>query len=147
MPVFLNDQIFSAEYMHERGDIDAPQEPDWLHYRREWGPKIENDKNKFDEVLKIVPLHIRNSLEDFFEKYPAGVLDQEGRTGPREKNIWLGDEEPGHTNVPSEKPALSGSSVHTSSPGLPELPPSLRAAELAELGSLLPTGATPVCLY
>ncbi|KAG0597938.1 hypothetical protein M758_12G031700, partial [Ceratodon purpureus] len=88
-----NFEIFSAEFMHERGDIDAPLEPDWLHHMREWGPKIENDENKFDEALKILPSNIRNSLQSFFEEFPAGVLHQEGRTGPREKCIWLGDEE------------------------------------------------------
>jgi len=86
-------QVFSAAYMHERGDSDAPEEPAWLHYMREWGPKIEYDRKKYiDKLLRIFPAKIRESLEDVFDKLPDEVMGQEGPTGPSEKNMWNGDE-------------------------------------------------------
>lgn len=88
-----NFQVFSAGYMHERGDPDAPDEPAWLHYMREWGPKIDYDRKKYlDKLLKIFPAKIRDSLEDVFDKLPDEVMGQEGPTGPLEKNMWNGDE-------------------------------------------------------
>lgn len=86
-------QVFSAAYMHQRGDKDAPEEPAWLHYMREWGPKIEYDRKKYlDKFLRFLPSKIRDSLEDVIDKLPDEVMGQEGPTGPSEKNMWNGDE-------------------------------------------------------
>lgn len=86
-------QVFSADYMHQRGDKDAPEEPAWLQYMREWGPKIEYDKKKYlDKFLKFLPSKLRNSLEEILDKLPSEVMGEEGPTGPKEKNMWFGDE-------------------------------------------------------
>lgn len=79
--------------MHVRGDLDAPEEPAWLQYMREWGPKIEYDRKKYlDKMLKFLPSKLRASVEDVINKLPDEAMGQEGPTGPKEKNMWFGDE-------------------------------------------------------
>ncbi|XP_010684871.1 hypothetical protein At1g04090 [Beta vulgaris subsp. vulgaris] len=79
-------QIVAAEYLGE-----AVTEPCWLQYMREWGPKIVYDSRKeFDKVIKRLPWLTR--LSTAIGKLPTELSQQEGPTGPKEKNNWSGDE-------------------------------------------------------
>ncbi|XP_017249123.1 hypothetical protein At1g04090 [Daucus carota subsp. sativus] len=81
--------IVAAEYL---GD-GAVTEPDWLQYMREWGPKITyNSKIELDKIINRLPSKYRNSLKNVFAKFPNELSGEEGPTGPKEKNNWIGDE-------------------------------------------------------
>ncbi|ONK57827.1 uncharacterized protein A4U43_C09F4580 [Asparagus officinalis] len=81
-------QIIAAEYLG-----DAVTEPSWLQYMREWGPTIKyNSKCELDKILKFLPLNLRYSVESIFDKLPIELYGEEGPTGPKEKNNWVGDE-------------------------------------------------------
>jgi len=43
-------------------------------------------------MLKFLPSKLRNSVEDVIDKLPDEVMGQEGPTGPKEKDMWRGDE-------------------------------------------------------
>lgn len=82
-------QIVAAEYL----DDGRVVEPCWLQFMREWGPRIVYDSRKeFDKVLKRLPRVIRSSIEHLVAKIPEELSGEEGPTGPKEKNNWLGDE-------------------------------------------------------
>lgn len=81
-------QIIAAEYLG-----DAVLEPSWLQYMREWGPTIKyNSKSELDKILKFLPVKLRFSVETIFDKLPMELYGEEGPTGPKEKNNWVGDE-------------------------------------------------------
>lgn len=81
-------QIVAAEYLG-----DAVVEPSWLQYMREWGPKITyNGRSELDKILKYIPVNLRFSVENIFDKLPTELYGEEGPTGPKEKNNWVGDE-------------------------------------------------------
>ncbi|KNA17512.1 hypothetical protein SOVF_079250 [Spinacia oleracea] len=82
-------QIVAAEYL---GNDDVA-EPPWLQYMREWGPMIVYDSRKeFDKIIKRLPRSIRCSVANFVDKLPVELSKEEGPTGPKEKDNWLGDE-------------------------------------------------------
>ncbi|XP_042515782.1 uncharacterized protein LOC122090022 [Macadamia integrifolia] len=82
-------QIVAAEYL---GD-GIVTEPCWLQYMREWGPTIVyNSRSELDKIISLLPMLIRNSVEDIFDKIPVELSGEEGPTGPKEKNNWVGDE-------------------------------------------------------
>ncbi|KAL8557693.1 hypothetical protein ACS0TY_004968 [Phlomoides rotata] len=81
-------QVIAAEYLGE--DI---VEPHWLQYMREWGPTIVYDsRSELEKILKHLPFFVRFSLENFIEIFPTELYGEEGPTGPKEKDNWLGDE-------------------------------------------------------
>ncbi|KAL2900293.1 Vacuolar protein sorting-associated protein 62 [Bienertia sinuspersici] len=81
-------QIVAAEYLGA-----AVTEPCWLQFMREWGPKIVYDSRKeLDKVIKRLPFMIRRSVANLVGKFPVELFAEEGPTGPKEKNNWLGDE-------------------------------------------------------
>ncbi|KAH6760324.1 vacuolar sorting-associated protein [Perilla frutescens var. hirtella] len=81
-------QIVAAEYL---GDIVA--EPPWLQYMREWGPTIVySSATELDKILNDLPFFLRFSLESLIELFPTELYGEEGPTGPKEKDNWLGDE-------------------------------------------------------
>ncbi|KAJ1390874.1 Vacuolar protein sorting-associated protein 62 [Sesbania bispinosa] len=81
-------ELVAAEYL---GDVVT--EPQWLQYMREWGPKIVYDsKTELDKIINVLPLRLRNSFNNLFKKLPVELYGEEGPTGPKEKNNWIGDE-------------------------------------------------------
>eukprot|EP00268_Persea_americana_P036110 TRINITY_DN3559_c0_g1_i2.p1 TRINITY_DN3559_c0_g1~~TRINITY_DN3559_c0_g1_i2.p1 ORF type:complete len:541 (-),score=73.69 TRINITY_DN3559_c0_g1_i2:258-1880(-) len=81
-------QIVAAEYLS--GGV---VEPPWLQYMREWGPKIVYDSRKeLEKMVSILPNTIRCSVENLIKKIPIELSGEEGPTGPKEKNNWVGDE-------------------------------------------------------
>lgn len=81
-------QIVAAEYLS-----DGVVEPPWLQYMREWGPKIVYDSRKeLEKIVSILPNTIRCSVENLIKKIPMELSGEEGPTGPKEKNNWVGDE-------------------------------------------------------
>ncbi|WJX54726.1 hypothetical protein P8452_40574 [Trifolium repens] len=81
-------EVVAAEYL---GDV--VKEPQWLQFMRKWGPKIVYDpKNELDRILNALPLRFRNSFGNLFRKLPVELYGEEGPTGPKEKNNWIGDE-------------------------------------------------------
>ncbi|KAJ6805940.1 vacuolar protein sorting-associated protein 62-like [Iris pallida] len=81
-------QIVAAEYLG-----DAVTEPNWLQYMREWGPTIRyNSRSELEKFLRLLPVNLRFSVETIFDKLPLELYGEEGPTGPKEKNNWVGDE-------------------------------------------------------
>lgn len=82
-------EIIAAEYL---GD-GVISEPDWLQFMREWGPIIVYDtKAELERIINRLPLAFRHSVKNVFAKFPAELSGEEGPTGPKEKNNWVGDE-------------------------------------------------------
>ncbi|XP_073316443.1 hypothetical protein At1g04090-like isoform X1 [Primulina huaijiensis] len=82
-------EIIAAEYL---GD-EVVKEPFWLQYMREWGPTIVYDsRTELEKIIKILPVTVRYSVESIFNKLPLELYGEEGPTGPKEKNNWIGDE-------------------------------------------------------
>lgn len=81
-------QIIAAEYL---GDVVT--EPPWLQYMREWGPTIVyNSRSELEKIIRFLPVNLRYSVENIFDKLPVELYGEEGPTGPKEKNNWAGDE-------------------------------------------------------
>lgn len=81
--------IMSAEYLGE----GVVNEPCWLQYMREWGPKITYDAwSELNKVMRRLPIFLQFSVETLFELFPTEIYGEEGPTGPKEKNNWVGDE-------------------------------------------------------
>ncbi|KAL3838370.1 hypothetical protein ACJIZ3_022961 [Penstemon smallii] len=81
-------RIVAAEYLGEE-----IAEPHWLQYMREWGPTLVYDsRSELEKILKHLPFFIRFSVENFVELFPTELYGEEGPTGPKEKDNWLGDE-------------------------------------------------------
>nr|DAD36883.1 TPA_asm: hypothetical protein HUJ06_007524 [Nelumbo nucifera] len=82
-------QIVAAEYL---GD-GIVTEPCWLQFMREWGPTIVyNSRSELEKIISLLPFLIRFSVESIFDKFPVELYGEEGPTGPKEKNNWVGDE-------------------------------------------------------
>ncbi|KAL5702472.1 hypothetical protein ACHQM5_027686 [Ranunculus cassubicifolius] len=82
-------QIVAAEYLGEGVVV----EPRWLNFMREWGPTIVyNSKSELDKIIGSLPVFLRLSVENLFDKLPLELYGEEGPTGPKEKNNWVGDE-------------------------------------------------------
>ncbi|RDX92099.1 hypothetical protein CR513_25824, partial [Mucuna pruriens] len=82
-------QVVAAEYL---GD-GVIAEPCWLQYMREWGPTVVYDsRSEIDKIVDLLPLFVRFSVENLFELFPTELYGEEGPTGPKEKDNWLGDE-------------------------------------------------------
>ncbi|KAF5725772.1 hypothetical protein HS088_TW23G00501 [Tripterygium wilfordii] len=82
-------QIIAAEYL---GD-GVVAEPCWLQYMREWGPTIVYDsRSEIEKIIHLLPFFARFSVEILFDLFPTALYGEEGPTGPKEKDNWLGDE-------------------------------------------------------
>ncbi|KAL3523378.1 hypothetical protein ACH5RR_016212 [Cinchona calisaya] len=85
----INYQIMAAEYLKE----GVMTEPHWLQYMREWGPKIVYDaRSEADKIISHLPFLVRFAVESLFDLFPTELYGEEGPTGPKEKDNWLGDE-------------------------------------------------------
>ncbi|KAG4972817.1 hypothetical protein JHK87_029638 [Glycine soja] len=81
-------ELVAAEYL---GDV--VREPQWLQFMREWGPKIVYDsKTELDKIMNALPRGLRNAFGNLIKKLPVELYGEEGPTGPKEKNNWIGDE-------------------------------------------------------
>ncbi|XP_057802088.1 hypothetical protein At1g04090-like [Salvia miltiorrhiza] len=81
-------RVIAAEYL---GDVVA--EPPWLQYMREWGPTVVySSGTELEKILNNLPFFLRFSVESFVELFPTELYGEEGPTGPKEKDNWLGDE-------------------------------------------------------
>ncbi|KAL1827062.1 hypothetical protein ACET3Z_005474 [Daucus carota] len=82
-------EIIAAEYLG-KGII---KEPNWLQYMREWGPTIVYDsRSELDKIMNFLPFFFKLSVESIIELFPTEIYGEEGPTGPKEKDNWLGDE-------------------------------------------------------
>ncbi|KAK6164414.1 hypothetical protein DH2020_001278 [Rehmannia glutinosa] len=82
-------EIIAAEYLGDGVVI----EPCWLQYMREWGPTIVYDsRTELDRIIRVLPPMVRYSMENILNKLPLELYGEEGPTGPKEKNNWIGDE-------------------------------------------------------
>lgn len=79
-------KVMEAEYLG--GEIEG-----WVNYMRKWGPKISYDINdEIKKVEKILPGKLKDAFVKFVRSLPNEVLGEEGPTGPKVKNSWIGDE-------------------------------------------------------
>ncbi|OIW11734.1 hypothetical protein TanjilG_20218 [Lupinus angustifolius] len=78
-------EVVSAEYLGS-----AVIEPAWLNYFMEWGPKFDFDELK--NLEKILHGKLKRKFENILRGLPSEVLGEEGPTGPKCKNNWIGDE-------------------------------------------------------
>lgn len=84
-----NYEIIAAEYLGE----GIVKEPHWLQYMREWGPTIVYDsRSELDKIMNFLPFFFKLSVESIMELFPTEIYGEEGPTGPKEKDNWLGDE-------------------------------------------------------
>ncbi|KAK3169124.1 hypothetical protein Dsin_000011 [Dipteronia sinensis] len=84
----LSFSLIAAEYLGS-----AINEPPWLNYSREWGPKISYDiADEIKKVEKLLPGKLKSAFDKFVKGLPNEVLGQEGPTGPKDKRNWSGDE-------------------------------------------------------
>ncbi|OMO84523.1 Vacuolar protein sorting-associated protein 62 [Corchorus capsularis] len=82
-------QIIAAEYLGH----GVVTEPCWLQYMREWGPTVVYDsRSELDKIISLLPFFVRFSIENIFDLFPTELYGEEGPTGPKEKDNWLGDE-------------------------------------------------------
>ncbi|XP_022758537.1 uncharacterized protein LOC111305347 isoform X2 [Durio zibethinus] len=82
-------ELVAAEYL---GD-GVVAEPGWLQFMRKWGPTIVYDsRTELDKFINILPMMLRYSVQNIFYKLPVELYGEEGPTGPKEKNNWVGDE-------------------------------------------------------
>ncbi|KAL6278895.1 hypothetical protein ACE6H2_022496 [Prunus campanulata] len=82
-------QIVAAEYL---GD-GVISEPCWLQYMSDWGPTVVYDsRSELDKLIDRLPFFVRFSVENLFDLFPTQLYGEEGPTGPKEKDNWLGDE-------------------------------------------------------
>lgn len=82
-------ELVAAEYL---GD-EVITVPFWLHFMREWGPTIVYDsRTELNKLINLLPVMLRYSVENIFDKLPIELSREEGPTGPKEKNNWVGDE-------------------------------------------------------
>ena len=91
LDVGKNYEIISAEYLDAVG---CPlMEPKWLHYACEWGPKvIYKWRTQVDKLIQKFPRKLAITLQSFISKLPRELSREQGPTGPKLKNNWIGDE-------------------------------------------------------
>lgn len=84
----INYEIIAAEYL---GGVVS--EPCWLQFMREWGPTIVyGSRTELDKIINHLPVSMRCSIASICGKLPNELYGEEGPTGPKEKNNWVGDE-------------------------------------------------------
>ncbi|KAL6564515.1 hypothetical protein OROMI_015965 [Orobanche minor] len=82
-------EIIAAEFLGE-GAVDEPR---WLQYMREWGPTVIYDSRvELDRIIMVLPPVVKYSMQNILGKLPLELYGEEGPTGPKEKNNWVGDE-------------------------------------------------------
>ncbi|XP_073219989.1 hypothetical protein At1g04090-like [Cicer arietinum] len=68
-------------------------EPPWLNFYREWGPRINFSLDKeLKSIKKLLPGILKRLFNDFIKDLPREMLGEQGPTGPKLKNNWIGDE-------------------------------------------------------
>ncbi|KAA0051465.1 hypothetical protein IC582_030487 [Cucumis melo] len=80
--------VIAAEYLE-----GVVEEPAWVNYTREWGPKIEYPiVEEIEKVENLLPGRLKEGFRGFVNKLPDEIRGEEGPTGPKMKNSWNGDE-------------------------------------------------------
>lgn len=88
MDVGANFSVVGAEHLGS-----AINEPPWLNYCREWGPKVDYDiAEEMQKVVKVLPGKLKTTFRSILQSVPDEVLKEEGPTGPKMKASWQGDE-------------------------------------------------------
>ncbi|XP_022897677.1 uncharacterized protein LOC111411369 [Olea europaea var. sylvestris] len=78
--------VVNADYMGS-----MYENPPWLNYTREWGPKISYE---IEDELKVLEMFLPGKLKPKFENFvlslPQELLGEEGPTGPmvKDNGIW-----------------------------------------------------------
>ncbi|XP_019153392.1 PREDICTED: uncharacterized protein LOC109149839 isoform X1 [Ipomoea nil] len=76
--------------------VAAPEsvvEPAWLNYRRKWGPHITYElKEEVEKVEGILTGGVKDLFQSLVNILPNELFEEDGPTGPKEKNFWAGDE-------------------------------------------------------
>ncbi|XP_047322900.1 uncharacterized protein LOC124926667 [Impatiens glandulifera] len=84
-------EIISAGYLGN--GVGFVKEPCWLLFMRKWGPKVSYSiRNKLDQIVNRLPVGIGCRLKNVAYKLPVELYGEDGPTGPKEKNNWVGDE-------------------------------------------------------
>jgi hypothetical protein len=82
-------EIIAAEYL-EGSDLI---EPCWLQFMGKWGPTIVyGSRIELDKIINHLPVGFRYSVKNIFDGFPVELCGEEGPTGPKDKNNWVGDE-------------------------------------------------------
>lgn len=82
-------EIIAAEYLEGSGFI----EPCWLQFMGKWGPTIVyGSRIELDKIINHLPGGFRYSVKNIFDGFPVELCGEEGPTGPKDKNNWVGDE-------------------------------------------------------
>lgn len=82
-------QLVAAEYLGH----GVVTEPFWLQFMRDWGPTIIYESRiELDKIINLLPVMLRYSVENIFDKLPLELYGEAGPTGPKEKKNWVGDE-------------------------------------------------------
>ncbi|PKU79242.1 uncharacterized protein LOC110105450 [Dendrobium catenatum] len=78
--------VVSAEHL-------GLEEPAWLQYMREWGPKVSYDVDKeLGKMMRFLPGKMKRGLRTLVGRLPKEMLGEEGPTGPKGKASWNGEE-------------------------------------------------------
>ncbi|CAM6091536.1 unnamed protein product [Calypogeia fissa] len=86
-------ELINVDYLSTKGETGYPQQPPWVDYIRQWGPKITYDsKTELDKILNLLPKILRKSVMNLINKLPDELGGEEGPSGPKEKASWYGDE-------------------------------------------------------
>ncbi|XP_071698748.1 hypothetical protein At1g04090-like isoform X2 [Rutidosis leptorrhynchoides] len=85
-----NYEIIAAEYI---GEV-VVKEPCWLQYMRKWGPTtVHESRAEVNRILnQRLPVTLRCTARNIFDKLPNELYGEDGPTGPKEKSSWFGDE-------------------------------------------------------
>lgn len=68
-------------------------QPAWLNYARKWGPKISySTEDEVKKVAKLLPGKLKTAFEKLMRGLPNEVFGEDGPTGPKGKDNWVGDE-------------------------------------------------------
>jgi len=77
-------ELVSAKY------LDAVIEPFWLNYFRDWGSKIDYNKNaELKKIEKFVPKNKNCALEKILRSLPCEVLGEETPLDQRSRIIGV----------------------------------------------------------
>lgn len=71
----------------------AVVEPPWLNYTRKWGPHITYElKEEVEKVEGLLTGSVKELFQSVVNILPDELFEEDGPTGPKEKDFWSGDE-------------------------------------------------------
>ncbi|KAL5980774.1 hypothetical protein ACLOJK_028684 [Asimina triloba] len=73
--------------------LDSVNQPPWLLYTKEWGPKITYKvATEVGRATRFLPGKLKSAVAGLVNKLPKEMLGEEGPTGPIMKRNWNDDE-------------------------------------------------------